>query len=255
MILPPHFDTLFGDAAIYAEPAQVPSMVSQLYADRQAYDEITVRADTWVRATFGYEAHQRRLSELIGTRKQTDSASHPSLRLIVRCLSVRRLLRHPDVHAASDQQHQHGTPTRVRPPAEPDLAPHFLSLSQAVGVVAQYGFPFEYVPSAGATGLPPRRLNKLFTERVSEAVGRLRPTVVVFDGTWPYNGIRKCAMRFRRRVGCGRGVGCGVTAGPPSRWPRRPGSTRSGSWGACGGVRQGSDLEGRWITGRPDHLA
>ena len=88
--------------------------------------------------------------------------------------------------------------------AEPDLAPHFLSLSQAVGVVAQYGFPFEYVPSAGATGLPPRRWNKLFTERVSEAMGRLRPAVVVFDGTWPYNGIRGCAMHFRRRVGCGR---------------------------------------------------
>lgn len=73
--------------------------------------------------------------------------------------------------------------------AEPDMATHFVSLSQAVGVVAQYGFSFEYVPSAGATGLQPRRWNNLFTERVSDAVTRLRPAVVVFDGTWPYNGI------------------------------------------------------------------
>jgi UDP:flavonoid glycosyltransferase YjiC (YdhE family) len=71
------------------------------------------------------------------------------------------------------------------------MAPHFLSLSQAVGVVGQYGFPFEYVPSAGATGLPPRRWHKLFTERVADAVARLRPAVVVFDGTWPYDGIAR----------------------------------------------------------------
>jgi UDP:flavonoid glycosyltransferase YjiC (YdhE family) len=36
----------------------------------------------------------------------------------------------------------------------------------------------------------------LFTERVSEAVGRLRPAVVVFDGTWPYNGIPRVRDAF-----------------------------------------------------------
>jgi glycosyltransferase involved in cell wall biosynthesis len=65
-ILPPHFRPLFGDAAIYAEPAEVPSVLSQLYADRQAYEDVAARAVSCVRAGFGYEAHQRRLSELIG---------------------------------------------------------------------------------------------------------------------------------------------------------------------------------------------
>jgi hypothetical protein len=68
------------------------------------------------------------------------------------------------------------------------MAPHFLSLSQAVWVVAQYGFSFEYLPSAPATGLSPRLWKDLFTERVSDAVRRLRPAVVVFDGTRPYDG-------------------------------------------------------------------
>jgi len=74
---------------------------------------------------------------------------------------------------------------------EPDLVPHFLSLSQAVGVVAQYGYPFEYVPSAGAIGLSSKRWQDLFTERLSDAVSRLGPAVVVFDGTWPYDGIQR----------------------------------------------------------------
>ena len=72
---------------------------------------------------------------------------------------------------------------------DPDLAPNFLSLSQAVGVVAQYGYPFEYVPSMGATGLSSRRWHNLFAERLSDAVARLHPEVVVFDGTWPYDGL------------------------------------------------------------------
>jgi hypothetical protein len=74
---------------------------------------------------------------------------------------------------------------------EPYLVPHFLSLSQAVGVVAQYGYSFEYVPSAGVTGLSSKRWHDLFAERLSDVVARLRPTVVVFDGTWPYDGIQR----------------------------------------------------------------
>jgi UDP:flavonoid glycosyltransferase YjiC (YdhE family) len=193
VILPPHLDTLFGDAAIYAEPAQVPSMVSQLYADRQAYEEITVRADTWVRATFGYEAHQCRLSELIGPRK-TIAQRKPSVSSPKRATPER-----PSLLLISSNGAGMGHLTRLMAyarRAEPDMAPHFLSLSQAVGVVAQYGFPFEYMPSAGATGLQPRRWNKLFTERVSEAVERLQPAVVVFDGTWPYNGIPQVRDAF-----------------------------------------------------------
>ena len=65
------------------------------------------------------------------------------------------------------------------------MAPHFLSLSQAVWVVGKYGFSFDYLPSTGATGLPSRLWKDLFTERVSDAVRRLRPAVVVFDGTRP----------------------------------------------------------------------
>ncbi|HEX6760469.1 MAG TPA: glycosyltransferase [Propionibacteriaceae bacterium] len=185
-ILPPHFRPLFGDAAIYAEPTEVPSVLSQLYADRRAYEDVAARADTWVRAGFGYEAHQCRLSELIG-RPETVGQHKPIASSRKRATSQR-----PSLLLISSNGAGMGHLTRLMAyarRAEPDMATHFVSLSQAVGVVAQYGFSFEYVPSAGATGLQPRRWNNLFTERVSDAVTRLRPAVVVFDGTWPYNGI------------------------------------------------------------------
>ena len=53
-ILPPHFRRLFGDSAIYAEPADVPSLVSRLYGDRSAYEDIVARAESSVRARFSY---------------------------------------------------------------------------------------------------------------------------------------------------------------------------------------------------------
>jgi hypothetical protein len=56
-ILPPHFRALFGDAAIYAEPAEVPAVLSRLYLDLDAYQEIVGHAESSVRTRFGYEAH------------------------------------------------------------------------------------------------------------------------------------------------------------------------------------------------------
>jgi hypothetical protein len=187
-ILPPHFRPLFGDAAIYAEPIDVQSVLSRLYGDRAAYEGVVARTQSLVRSRFGYDAHQRRLSELIGppenTRQHEPIGSSPK----------RAVPERPSLLLISSNGAGMGHLTRLMAYArrtEPDLAPYFLSLSQAVPVVARFGFPFEYVPSARATGLSSQRWHPLFAERVSDVVARLRPAVVVFDGTWPYDGIAR----------------------------------------------------------------
>ncbi len=70
-----------------------------------------------------------------------------------------------------------------------EVRAHVVSLSQAVPVVARYDVPWEYIPSQHATGLDSGRWRALFTERVDEVVGRVRPAVLVFDGTHPYAGL------------------------------------------------------------------
>jgi UDP:flavonoid glycosyltransferase YjiC (YdhE family) len=187
-ILPPHFRPLFGDAAIYAVPAEVPSVLSRLYGNRAAYEDVVARAESSVRARFGYGAHQRRLSELIGPpvvggRPEPTGFSAPAAAPARASLLL-----------VSSNGSGMGHLTRLMAYArrlEADLSPHFLSLSQAVGVVARYGYPFEYVPSAGVTGLLNKRWHDLFAERLCDSVARLRPAVVVFDGTWPYQGIKQ----------------------------------------------------------------
>jgi hypothetical protein len=185
VILPAHFRSLFGEAAIYAEPAEVPSVINQLYRDRSAYEDVAARADAFIRARFGHEAHHSRLLELIGP-PEGNGQPRPSN-------SVKRVApERPTLLLISSNGSGMGHLTRLMAyarRAEPNMAPHFLSLSQAVWVVARYGFSFEYLPSAEATGLPSRLWKHLFTERVFDAVRRLRPAVVVFDGTRPYDGI------------------------------------------------------------------
>ena len=131
---PPHFRPLFGDAAIYAEPAEVPSVLSQLYADRQAYEDVAARAWLPVRAGFGYEAHQRRFQSSSDGRKQLDS-SKPIASSPKRATSQR-----PSLLLISSNGAGMGHLTRLMAyarRAEPEMATHFVSLSQAVGVVAQ----------------------------------------------------------------------------------------------------------------------
>ncbi len=69
------------------------------------------------------------------------------------------------------------------------LRPHVVSLSQAAPVVATFGVPWEYLPSREATGMDSGEWRWLFGERIREAVQRLRPAVLVFDGTHPYAGL------------------------------------------------------------------
>lgn len=69
------------------------------------------------------------------------------------------------------------------------VQPYFVSLSQAVPVVGEFGFPYEYVPSATPIGMAPGRWRTYLGRRLSEAIERLQPRVVVFDGTWAYEAI------------------------------------------------------------------
>ncbi len=196
-VLPPHFRALFGDAARYAEPTGVRAVVEELYADRAAYEAQADRAERFVRERFGHEAHVRRIRPLAGEPSGTPdvavSAAAPALPGTTAKPGPPRVLFITSNGAGM------GHLTRLLAYArrgEPLIEPHFLSLSQAAPVVAAFGYPYEYLPSAKATGLAPRRWHDLFAARVSETVARIRPSVAVFDGTWPYEGIPRVRAAF-----------------------------------------------------------
>jgi UDP:flavonoid glycosyltransferase YjiC (YdhE family) len=75
----------------------------------------------------------------------------------------------------------------------PGLTPLIASMSQAVPVVGDEGFAWEYIPSRGDLGLGPRRWNVLLERRMTALLRRERPAALVFDGTFPYDGVLDAA--------------------------------------------------------------
>ncbi|WP_298804226.1 hypothetical protein [uncultured Pseudokineococcus sp.] len=81
--------------------------------------------------------------------------------------------------------------------ASPGTDVHVLSMSSAVPLAAG-DLPYQYVPSADDLGIRPRRWNPVLRRRLGEAVERLRPSVLVFDGTYPYRAVAEMGERYPR---------------------------------------------------------
>lgn len=62
VVLPEKFRRVFGDAAVYAEPAQVRDVVSTLHADPDRYRTLSERGVAYVRTHFSRETYARRLA-------------------------------------------------------------------------------------------------------------------------------------------------------------------------------------------------
>jgi glycosyltransferase involved in cell wall biosynthesis len=67
-IVPPRFEALLGDAALYRRPAEVRETVEGLYRDPAAYREASERGRAFVDERFGAAAHVRRLRGLIDAK-------------------------------------------------------------------------------------------------------------------------------------------------------------------------------------------
>jgi len=181
-ILPEHFRSVFGDAALYTTPQGVQPLVARLSADRDAYLEQSARGQEFVRSVHGHEAHAGRIAALIGP--PSDAARPVPTR--------RRPAERERVLFVSSNGAGMGHLTRLLAMAnraDERIEPMFFSLSQAVGVVEQYGHAWEYCPSKGDLGCTVEQWNRFFPGRFAEVLRRYRPRAVVFDGTMPYVGM------------------------------------------------------------------
>ncbi|GEA83526.1 glycosyl transferase [Cellulomonas gelida] len=188
-ILPEHFRSVFGDAALYTAPEGVQGLVARLAADPDAYLAQSARGQQFVRSTHGHESHAARLAALIGP-----PSGEP--RTVV---SRQRPVGRERVMFVSSNGAGMGHLTRLLAMAnraDERIEPMFFSLSQAVGVVEQYGHPWEYCPSRGDLGCTVEEWNELFPVRFAEVLRRYRPRAVVFDGTMPYVGMVSTRAAF-----------------------------------------------------------
>ena len=72
-ILPPSFEPLFGDAAIYCAPSDVTRIVSELHADPAEYARQSARGVAYVSEHFGLDQGWRRVERLLGKPNKTSA--------------------------------------------------------------------------------------------------------------------------------------------------------------------------------------
>lgn len=191
-LVDPAYRDLFGDVAGYATPAEVEQTVRELHADPAAYEERSRAGFAALEERFGPEVHLRALRERLGEPAgPTVAAGAPSGGATPRPSGTAPALpaSRPRVLLVSSNGAGMGHLTRLlayarRLGERADVA--FLSMSQAVPVVGQWGFPYDYLPSAGTTGMPSRVWHRLYYERAVALIDHYRPDVVAFDGTYPY---------------------------------------------------------------------
>ena len=182
VILPHHFEPLFGDAAVYAEPTQVRAEVIRLHADRAAFKARTEAACALVRGRFSHAAHRERVASLIGEpgRSRHTLGARPSQP------KPRRVL----FFSSNGVGMGHLTrllaiAKRCRAP----VTPVFVTMSQAFGVSATCGYLTEYLPYHDHLGVDVNSWNKHLHQELNELIRFYDANVVVCDFNSPFQGV------------------------------------------------------------------
>ncbi len=174
------WDTV-GRGPIYAKPDQALERMEALHTDPEAYAEASTAAARWARSTFGPGIHKARLRKLAGApaRKPQAPAVHSrparervlfvssngvGLGHLTRLLSIAR-----------------------RMPG--DIEPVFATMSQAMPIVEQAGYPVEYMPFHVYANCDVNTWNEWFPEHLSQIIDFHNARAVVFDGGNPYGGL------------------------------------------------------------------
>jgi len=81
VILPPHFESLFGPACIYAEPQEVWPVIESLYDNPEKFRNISEKGVQQVHGRFSYDTHIERIRALIGLPSGASGRAAPTGRL------------------------------------------------------------------------------------------------------------------------------------------------------------------------------
>ncbi|MGH1478333.1 MAG: hypothetical protein ACRBM6_06335 [Geminicoccales bacterium] len=202
-LLSPHFEELFGAAALYAEPAQVSGVIERLSASPEARTVQQAQAIQVVQDRFSYEAHRERLKALIGKPSSKMSPiskaaiQHPAMvspppsKAVSQSAPKVGGLRKRVLFFSSNGIGM-GHLTRQLAIARrlgDGFEPVFITMSQAAQYVEKMGFPVEYIPFHAYLDCDITAWNRCLHRDLAERLDFYRPDVIVFDGNVPYDGL------------------------------------------------------------------
>jgi len=191
-ILPPHFEEMFGAAALYAKPADVMDLIDTFVADPDAYHRQRRAARTWVMRhhAAAYRATDR--VKLYGLRDRTRDAppATPELngkaRANVLFLSTNGIgVGHLTQQLAIADRLPQDTVQAV-----------FVSMSFSLKVARDAGYPTFYLPHHKHLGAGHEQWNDILAEELFDLIRNLQPRLVAYDGTAVFGGVAAAPDEF-----------------------------------------------------------
>ncbi|MET3429238.1 glycosyltransferase involved in cell wall biosynthesis [Actinoplanes tereljensis] len=176
VIVGPHFRSIFGDAALYTDPAGVRDLVRRLHADRAAYQAQVERARRYVTEQFGSASHIARLASLGVMPRPGRRRTRPPVRP---SRPNRRVL------LVGDDVARFRAIARRLPAG---LEAVVVAGSAGLAGAHAAGLLTEYLPGATELGAPPARWNDFARDRLGHLVELYRPRAVLVGGL-PQDGI------------------------------------------------------------------
>jgi len=77
VVLPEIYEPLFKDAALYAKPDDVLSIVDELMANPSYYQAQVNKATQYVEQHFGYAYHEKRINDIVNSSQQSEKTTIP----------------------------------------------------------------------------------------------------------------------------------------------------------------------------------
>lgn len=179
VILPAHFEPLFGSAAVYAAAAYVEKVIARFAADPLLYAEQSARARAHVVARHSAGRFAARLAEL----GVTPTLSAPS---VLRTLPERNVLFVSSNGIGVGHLSQQMAIARTLPPG---LRPVLATMSYSMRVATEAGYLAYFLTYDRHIGADHDDWNRVLAEELFDLIVHLRPAVFAYDATSVFDGV------------------------------------------------------------------
>lgn len=206
VILPEYLRVTYGNAAVYGDPQDVKRIIEEFRTGTRDYLEQSRLGQAYA-ASHSAQLHIDRVNNILDELLSEDPKPSPPSGSSQRIIAPQKTSLALPLNAAIDRFTIDARPkalfvtsngagmghlTRMLGIARSisdSVSPVFLSMSQGLGVVANAGFPFEYVPFNSALQTKSALWHEYFDDRLSAAIDHYDARIIIFDGTWPYRGM------------------------------------------------------------------
>jgi len=189
VILPQHFEVLFGPAAVYATPDQVETVIQNFVSDPAAYESQRSKARSFainICSADVYEGRIGRLRDAFGVPAPQPSGlpqplpTHNVMFVSSNGIGMGHLARQLAI-------------ARHLPP---ELRPVFATMSHSMKAVVQEGYLAHFLTYHRHLNAATEDWNRTLAEEIFDLLTHLRPAIFAYDATAVYGGLVEALNMF-----------------------------------------------------------